>query len=347
MPSYPKHSQVGWTSGMVGAESDAAGPDGFEPDGVEPDRVEPDRVEPESVRQPGIGTPGHAEENHGRDTGLVRVVLNEMSPADQELLRLAYGRAFGPAEIAVTMGGSIRRAHADVQAATSRFEARSIAVALTNDGGSDCGVLAALMTDVAGLADRHCKLVAEHSASCAACTSVLANRNTGSALLGPLATVTVARATPVALIKPDAEPPRKFWQTTPVLAALSAVAVIVIAVAALGVSKLVGGHQPVSAGPVASRSTSSSAPAPSLTASPKATTTKRPAASHSAAQPPPVVQPVTGTTSPAPKSTTSHSPSPKPSSPKPSTTPATSPPPSSPPPTPPPSPSTSTIIPPP
>ena len=319
MRSYPTPSGSGWPGGG---------------DGIGPDAEE-------RALAGQSGTPASGRGAEDRDAALVQVVLDEMSPSDQEILRLAFGLGLGAAAIAVNMGTSIRRAQADLQAATSRFEARSIAVAITSRARVNCDVLAALIPDAsaehAGLADRHCKLVADHRTSCAVCSDAVAYWNLGSELFGTLAALTIARTTPVSLIALDADRPRRFWEKNPVLVALSVVAVLIIAVAALGVSKLIGGQLPASAGPVSSPAAASPAAAsPSPVAHPTKTT-KRPSRSPSAATRPVVGQPVTQTTSPAPKSTTSHPPSPKPSpttppSPPPSRT--LPPPPSSPPPSP-------------
>jgi DNA-directed RNA polymerase specialized sigma24 family protein len=95
------------------------------------DDGDPDWIEPGAAGQPESGAPGAAEADRGPGTGaagsdeaLVRAVLDEMTAADQEVLRLAFGPGFGAAEIAVTLGTSIRRAQADLQSVTARFEAR-------------------------------------------------------------------------------------------------------------------------------------------------------------------------------------------------------------------------------
>jgi hypothetical protein len=299
MPSYPKHSLVGWTGGTDG--------------------IEPERVEPESAGQPGSDMPDRAGIGRERDEALVRVVFDEMNPADQEVLRLAFGLEFEAAEIAVTLGVSVRHAQADLESAASRFQARSIAIALTTQSRISCDALAALVADPSaggvGLADRHCRLVAEHSTSCALCREVVANWNLGSGLFGILATLTVAQTTPVVLIEPDAGRSR-FWERNPVLVVLSAAAILIIAVTALGVTKLIGG-QP-SADAASSRSAPSSlqsdSPATGPSSSARIAKAQRPVTSPSTGLPLPVAQPVTRTTSPTPKPTpTSSSPAPQPS----------------------------------
>ena len=156
MPSYPTPSGSGWPGGG---------------DGIGPAAEERDLAGQS-------GTPASGSGAEDRDAALVQVVLDEMSPSDQEILRLAFGLGLGAAAIAVNMGTSIRRAQADLQAATSRFEARSIAVAITSRARVNCDVLAALIPDAsaehAGLADRHCKLVADHRTSCAVCSDAVA-----------------------------------------------------------------------------------------------------------------------------------------------------------------------------
>jgi hypothetical protein len=328
MPSYPRISGSGWPGG-----GDGIGPDGNE-------------QEPAGRS----GTPAFGSAEHDdRDAALVGVVLDEMSPADQEILRLAFGLELGAAEIAVNLGTSIRRAQADLQAATSRFEARSIALAITSRARVDCDVPAALIPDASAghisLTDRHCKLVADHRASCTVCQKVLASWSLGSELFGTLAQLTIARTTPIALIDPHADRPRRFWEKNPALIAFSGAAVLIIAVAAIGVSKLVAGQQQVSAGPAASRAPvsrpfQSPSPSSSPRSSPAPTKSPAPPASHNTAVAPPVTNPAPRTTSPAPNPDPPPTPAPTTPSPTPApTSPSPTPAPTSPPPSPGPSPS--------
>src|SRR5262249_41022951 len=155
------------------------------------------------------------------------------------------------------------------QSALSRFEARSIAVALTSRSTIRCPVLSELALPESAeqpeLAEQSCAQVAEHSTSCKVCSQDLASWNTGSELFGTLETLIRARKQPGAKTEPDdADRPGRFWDKNPVLVALSAVAILIIAVASLGVPKLMG-HAQVNA-PVSSATSSvRSRPAPPST----------------------------------------------------------------------------------
>jgi DNA-directed RNA polymerase specialized sigma24 family protein len=78
------------------------------------------------------GTPGADEESRSRDQALVLAALDGMSPSDYEVLRLSIGIGFDAAELAVTLGVSVRRAQTEARTAIARFDSRSIAVILTS-----------------------------------------------------------------------------------------------------------------------------------------------------------------------------------------------------------------------
>jgi DNA-binding CsgD family transcriptional regulator len=319
MPLYPRRWRVGRTGSTVG-------------------------IEPASAGQRDIASFGDAKADSGRDAAhalavlyemsqaapgsdeaLALAVLDRMSPADQEVLRLAFGRTLDAAEVAVTLGVSVRRAQALVRSATARFEARSIAIALTTGAGVICPVLAERVPDVsagdAELSDRHCKLVAEHAASCQACSAGLASGNAGSDLVGTLETLMQDQPPRSALTEPDRNRRGRFWETSPVLVAASAAAVLVIVLGAFGVHKLIG--QPVSAAAspgVTSQPTAraTNRPSPSPSPSPSPTKAPQPSPAPAAVLPPPVSPRQTTPTSPKPSS--SPTPSVTPSSPSPSPT---------------------------
>ncbi|MGB6457230.1 MAG: hypothetical protein WBH47_22400, partial [Streptosporangiaceae bacterium] len=69
-------------------------------------------------------TPGADEESRSRDQALVLAALEGMSPSDHEMLRLSIGSGFDAAEIAVTLGVSVRHARTQVWTAIARFDAR-------------------------------------------------------------------------------------------------------------------------------------------------------------------------------------------------------------------------------
>jgi hypothetical protein len=265
----------------------------------------------------------------GSDEALALAVLDRMSPADHEVLRLSFGRRLDVVEVAVTLGVSVRRAQALVQSATARFEARSIAVALATGAGTICPALAERVPDItagdAELADRHCKLVAEHAASCQACRTAMAGGKAGSDLVGTLETVMKDQPPSSALTEPGRDRRRRFWETSPVLVAASAAAVLVIALGAFGVHKLIG--QPVSAAasPGATSQPAARAthrPSPSPSPSPSPTKTPQPSPAPAAVLPPPVSPSQTTPTSPKPSSSPvpSVTPSVTPSSPAPTPT---------------------------
>ncbi|MGB6457791.1 MAG: sigma factor-like helix-turn-helix DNA-binding protein [Streptosporangiaceae bacterium] len=292
MPSYRSHSPVGWTGTTDGIEAESA-----------------DQLE--------AAASDRAAEVRGRDEELVRAVLDEMSPADHEVLRLSFGQELDVAEIAVSLGVSVRRARAQLEAATSRFEARSIAVALTRPARIGCPVLAELVSAGsaadAGLPERHCKLVAEHSVSCPACRKVVAEWNVGSALFDILAELILAQPTRVAPSEPDEKRPGRFWERSPVLVVASTAAVLVIGVGAAGVIKLTGHQSPNAAAPAASPPQSSQSPRPAPSPSTLPSPAGSPSASPGVVVPPPVVRQSTKSTSPTPKPSPSDSSSPSPS----------------------------------
>jgi hypothetical protein len=278
--------------------------------------------------------PGGAGEERRRDEALVWAILDDLSPADRELLRLAFGQGFEAPEIAVTLGTSVRRAQSQMRAATDRFESRSRALILTSRARIDCGALLTIVRDVGAgepqLSERQCKSVAEHSASCPTCTEILADWSVGAELLNVLAAEIQITAPSRELLEPDRGRRLAFGLTRPMAFAGSAAATLAIVGTAVGLTTLTGHTTSGAPKPVATRT--SHIATPSSTPSPTPTPTPTPSRSPSAVAP----------LAPAPKKTTSPSPSHS-ASPSPTTTPPPSPtttPPPSPTTTPPPSPTT-------
>jgi DNA-binding CsgD family transcriptional regulator len=294
---------------------------------------------PGSVDDSGVS--GADEKILRRDETLVRAVLDGMEPRDKEMLRLSIGSGFSTDEVAVTLGVSPRRARTQVHDAIARFDSRSAAVALTCAAGIDCEEALAIMPDLAPsepqLSEQQCRLLADHSTSCPACGEVLADWNVGTALHDVLAVTVQTQRSSRQRSDRDVSAPSSFRLARPMSVAGSAIAVLVIAGTAAGVSQLTS-H--TTRTPTASQ-TSHPAPVvvPSVrTSSPSPAASPTRASSHSAAaavvpesapkkpasspDPQPAPPPTSPTATASPSPSTSPSPPPSPStSPPPSPTP--------------------------
>jgi DNA-binding CsgD family transcriptional regulator len=265
-----------------------------------------------------------------RDETLVRAVLDGMAPRDKELLRLSIGSGFGTEEIAVTLGVSPRRARAQVQDAIARFDSRSAGVALTCAAGISCEEVLAIMPDLAAseprLSEQQCRVLAEHSASCPACGEVLADWNVGAALHDVLAVTVQTQRSSRQRSDRDVSAPRSFRLARPMAVAGSAIAVLVIAGTAAGVSQLTShttrtptASPTTHAVPVVVPSVHSSSPSPAAApthtsshtaaaavpeSAPKKTTSTQPSSSQSSSS--------SASSSPSPSSSPTSTPTPTP-----------------------------------
>jgi DNA-directed RNA polymerase specialized sigma24 family protein len=127
-------------------------------------------------------------EERRRYLEVVTQVLGGLSDEEVEVLSLTVRHELGVDDLSVVLGLSPRRAHAQLTAATERFDQLATAILLLYAGWSGCKKLDRLVGGSYPSApeDRMCRQVARHSKSCATCGQIVASRGFGPEFLSIL-----------------------------------------------------------------------------------------------------------------------------------------------------------------